>query len=293
VRRLAWHRFDHVAVSQGSWDELTSAPFRDLDRHARSYSIAYHSYNEEGAPRRPEDLRRLARGARANFFASARARDVLSARLGMELPNVVFFHNALSFEPPVTPPPWPDASGPLRLVGIGTLHCASKGQDLLLRALASSRWRARAWTLDLYGDGSDRAAIAALARELRVDDRVALHGHVKDLRNALAAAHLLVQPSRIEAVGISVHEAMVTARPCLVTALGDMPRWIREGESGFVAERPDAGAVERALERAWSARDRLADMGRRARADFLARFPKDPVGEFARLVLDAAAPAGS
>ncbi len=44
------------------------------------------------------------------------------------------------------------------------------------------------------------------------------------------------------------------ARPCLVTRIGDMPRWIRDGESGFVADRPEVGEVRRALERAWEAR---------------------------------------
>ena len=53
------------------------------------------------------------------------------------------------------------------------------------------------------------------------------------------------------------------ARPCLVTRIGDMPRWIRDGETGFVAERAELEEVGRALERAWEARPRLREMGRR------------------------------
>lgn len=288
VRALPWRRFDHVAVSQGAWDEITTQPFRDLDRRARSYSIAYHSYREDGMPRRPEDLRRMIRGARANLFASERAREVLAQRLGMELPNVVPFHNALSFDPPSEEPAWPEPASPLRLIAIGTLDCDTKGQDVLLRALATGRWRARAWALDLYGEGPERARVEGLARELGIADRVKLRGHTADVAAALSAAHLLVQPSRVESVGISVHEAMVMARPCLVTRIGDMARWVREGESGFIAERPEEEAVGRALERAWEARGRLRDMGRRARASFLARFPADPVGDFAASLLSAA-----
>ena len=288
VRRLPWRRFDHVAFSQGAWDEVTTGPFRRIDALATSYSIAYHSYREGGTPRRLDDLRRIVRGARANLFASGRGREVLAERLGLDPPNAVVIDSPLSFEPPAAEPAWPDDTGPLRLVGIGTLHYDTKAQDVLLQALSDDRWRARDWTLDLYGEGPERAALEALARTLGLAERVTLRGHTGDVAAALAPAHLLVQPSRVEAVGISVHEAMAMARPCLVTRIGDMPRWIRDGESGFVADRPEVGEVRRALERAWEARGRLREMGRRARADLLARFPADPVGEFAALLLAAA-----
>ncbi len=288
VRLLPWRRFDHVAFSQGAWDEVTTQPFRRLDRLARSYSIAYHSYREEGTPRRPDDLRRIVRGARMNLFSGERTREVFAERLGMDPPNAALLHSPLSFEPPAEEPAWPDDAGPLRIIGVGTLHYDTKAQDVLLQALAAERWRARAWTLDLYGEGPERADIEALARALGLEGRVALRGHTDDVAAALSSAHLLVQPSRIEAVGISVHEAMAMARPCLVTRIGDMPRWIRDGESGFVAARPEPEEVGRALDRAWEARARLREMGRRARADFLARFPADPVGEFAKLLLAAA-----
>jgi glycosyltransferase involved in cell wall biosynthesis len=288
VRRLPWRRFDHVAFSQGAWDEITTEPFRRLDAWARTYSIAYHSYREEGTPRRLDELRRLVRGASANLFASARSIEVLGDRLGFPPPRAVHIHNALSFPIPEAEPAWPEPDAPLRLVGVGTLHCDTKGQDLLLAALGSERWRARAWTLDLYGEGTDRERIRALAAGLGLGGRVALHGHVADIAAAVAPAHLLVQLSRVEAVGISVLEAMALGKPGLVTRIGDMPHWIREGESGFVAERPEPEPVERALERAWEARGRLRDMGRRARAELLARYPKDPVGAFATLLLDAA-----
>ncbi len=288
VRALPFGRYDHIAFSQGAWDEVTTQPFRRLDRLARSYSIAYHSYREEGTPRRPHDLRRIVRGARANLFASGRGREVLAERLGMDPPNAALLHNPLSFEPSTEEPAWPDDAGPLRLIGVGTLHFDTKAQDVLLRALAAERWRARAWTLELYGEGPERADIEALARALGLEGRVALRGHTADVAAALASAHLLVQPSRVEAVPISVHEAMAMARPCLVTRIGDMPRWIRDGESGFVAARPEAGDVAAALEAAWAARPRLREMGRRARAEFLARFPEDPVGEFAARLVAAA-----
>jgi len=290
VRTLPWRRFDHVVVSQGAWDEVTTPPFRALDRLARGYSIVYHSYSEHALPRRPEVLRRLVLGARHNFFASARIREVLGGRLGVDPPGAAVFHNPLAFPMPAEAPRWPDPAGPLRLVGMGAIHCDTKAQDLLIEALAGERWRGRAWRLDLFGEGPDRARIEALARARGLADRIALRGHTADVAGALAEAHLLVQASRVEAMPIAVHEAMAMARPALVTRIGDMPRWIQDGETGFVAERPEVGEVERALEAAWAARERLPAMGRAARDELLARFPADPVREFAEALVAAAAP---
>lgn len=290
VRRLPWGRFDHVAFSQGAWDEVTTQPFRGLDRLARSYSIAYHSYQEIGGPRRQADLRRLVSGARWNLFASERGRAVLAERLALEPPNAVLLHNPLSFPVPDAEPAWPpaDGAGTLRLVGLGTLHYDTKAQDVLLDALSGEAWRAREWSLDLYGEGPQRADIEARARALGLGERVTVRGHTGDVGAALARAHVLVQCSRVEAMPIAVHEAMAMARPAVVTRIGDMPRWISHGETGFVAERPEPEEVARALEAAWRARGSLAELGRRARAVFLARFPRDPVGEFASRLVEGA-----
>lgn len=294
VRRLPWGRFDHVLVSQGAWDEVTTRPFRRLDALARSYSLAYHSYEEGGAPRRGATLARLARGARCNLFASERGREVLATRLGIELPNAALLYNPLSFPVPADESPWPPLDGagaPLRLVTLGAVHYASKAQDLLLDALAGEAWRSRAWTLDVYGDGPQRADAEALARSLGLSDRVRLRGHTADVAGALARAHVLVQCSRVDAMPIAVHEAMAIGRAAVVTEVGDMPRWIRHGETGFVAARPERGEIARALEAVWEARTQLAEIGRRARAVFRARFPADPVGAFTRVLLEAARPA--
>lgn len=229
-------------------------------------------------------------GARRNLFAAARVREVLAARLGIEPPGAEVFHNPLAFPVPPEAPRWPDPGGPLRLVGMGTLAFDTKAQDVLIEALAAERWRGRAWRLDLFGEGPDRSRIEALVRARGLADRVALRGHTANVAGALSEAHLLVQASRVEAMPIAVHEAMAMARPSLVTRIGDMPRWIQDGETGFVAERPEPELVGRALEAAWAARDRLQALGRAARDEFLARFPADPVGAFSETVVAAAIP---
>lgn len=288
VRVLPWRRFDHAIVSQGGWTDATAVPFRCLGRLARGYTLVYHSYSEVDAPAHPDDLRRLALGARQNLFAAHRIREVLAARLGVDLPGAAVFGNPLTVSVPPDPPAWNRAPGPVRFAALGSLHFGSKAQDVLVDVLSREAWRTRDWRLDLYGEGKDRGRLEALVRERGLDGRVALHGHTSGVARALADAHLVIQPSRIDAMPIVVHEAMAMARPCLVTSVGDMPRWIRDGETGFVAARAEPETLSRALEAAWAARGRWEEMGRRAREEFLARYPASPVRSFADLVLAAA-----
>lgn len=289
VRSLPWARIEHAVVSLGGWDEATWRPFRRLDRLARAYTLLYHSYSDDRPPDHPEHLRRLVLGARRNLFTAHHTRDVLSRRLGFEPPASAVVLNPLTFVPPETPPPCDATRGPVRLVGLGALELAVKGQDLVVEALSGEEWRERDWRLDLYGEGRDRQRLAALIRERGLEHLVTLHGHTSDVKGALAGAHLVVQTSRVEAIGIVLHEAMSMARPCLVTRVGDMPRWVVNGETGFVAARAEKDAVRQALEAAWHARSRWAEIGRRAHQRFLEGVPADPVRAFADQVLEAAA----
>jgi glycosyltransferase involved in cell wall biosynthesis len=289
VRALPWRRFDHAVVSQGGWTDATALPFRNLDRFARGYTLLYHSYSEHEALTRADDLRRLALGACQNLFAAHRIGEVLAARLGVELPGAAVFENPLTVAVPADPPPWNRAPGPARFAALGSLHFDTKAQDVLVEALSGDSWRERDWCLDFYGDGRDRERLESLVGERGLTARVAFHGHTSLVASALADAHLVIQPSRIDAMPIVVHEAMAMARPCLVTNVGDMPRWIRDGETGFVAARAETEALSRTLEAAWAARDRWEELGRRAREEFFVRYPTSPVRTFADLVLAAAA----
>jgi glycosyltransferase involved in cell wall biosynthesis len=106
---------------------------------------------------------------------------------------------------------------------------AWKAVDLLLRAFAAARGAApmRLWIL---GDGSERAALEALAAELGVagDGNAAAVGMVHfagwlpqaACAERLRAADCLVLPSLLECGGAVVLEAMSSAKPVIATAWG-------------------------------------------------------------------------
>ncbi|WP_369824326.1 glycosyltransferase [Kitasatospora sp. Root187] len=111
-----------------------------------------------------------------------------------------------------------DLEDPLA-VCVGRL-CRQKGQDVLLDAWPAVAERLPGARLALVGGGPDATALADRVRELPDPSRVRLAGDVTDPRPWLAAADLVVLPSRWEGMALAPLEAMATARPVL---LSDVP----------------------------------------------------------------------
>jgi glycosyltransferase involved in cell wall biosynthesis len=94
------------------------------------------------------------------------------------------------------------------LLALGRLH-RNKAFDVAIQALAELP-EAVLW---IAGDGKEKAALAALAERLGVADRVRWLGWRDDVAALLAAADVLVCPSRIEPLGNVIIEAWAHGRP--------------------------------------------------------------------------------
>ncbi|MEV6212483.1 glycosyltransferase [Kitasatospora sp. NPDC051914] len=108
-----------------------------------------------------------------------------------------------------------DPQAPLA-VCVGRL-CRQKGQDVLLDAWPQVAAALPGAGLALVGGGPDAPALAERVRALPGPCRVLLAGDVPDPRPWLAAADLVVLPSRWEGMALAPLEAMAAARPVLLT----------------------------------------------------------------------------
>ncbi|MGV9267727.1 glycosyltransferase [Kitasatospora sp. NPDC003701] len=108
-----------------------------------------------------------------------------------------------------------DLDAPLA-VCVGRL-CRQKGQDVLLDAWPEVLRRVPQARLALVGTGPEEARLAAAVRESVEPSRVRLAGEVPDPRPWLAAADLVVLPSRWEGMALAPLEAMAAGRPVLLT----------------------------------------------------------------------------
>ncbi len=150
---------------------------------------------------------------------------------------------------------------------MGRLH-PGKGQDLFLRALAALP-AAVNWLGVLTGTGPEDAALRALAVELGIADRLRFTGFVESTAPWVAASDVIAVPSRKESLPLTCLEGMAAARAVVAAAAGDLPRVIRQDETGIIVPVDDADALAAAFARLaadGALRDRL---GVAARAHIL------------------------
>ncbi|MFP3714112.1 glycosyltransferase family 4 protein [Puerhibacterium sp. TATVAM-FAB25] len=128
--------------------------------------------------------------------------------------------------------------GALHLVFVGH-EPDRKGLYLALGALArlpGARLTAVGGTADVVATVRRRAAALGVA------DRVATPG-VADPLPYLAAADALVLPSAYEANALVVLEALACGVPVVATPVGHAPAVVRDGVTGYLVERSEAGVL--------------------------------------------------
>ncbi|MFC5679535.1 glycosyltransferase [Aeromicrobium endophyticum] len=122
--------------------------------------------------------------------------------------------------------------GPLRLVMMSRI-VELKNPHLLVAALDGLR--DRDWTLDIFGDGPDRARLEALTPpDLR--DRVRWRGWSPGPDHAFADADLVCLPSRSEAFPLTILEAMARHLPVMASATCAVPDMLDHGRAGIVVD---------------------------------------------------------
>jgi glycosyltransferase involved in cell wall biosynthesis len=141
-----------------------------------------------------------------------------------------------------------------------------KRADLLIRALAVPI--ARRVRAIIGGDGEEREQLVALARDLRVSDRVTIAGALSDeqLIDHLARCRAVCFPPRSEDYGFVTAEAFASAK-AVVTCRdsGGPAELVEHGVNGFVVD-PTPESLAEALAMVMDDRGRAETMGKAAQA---------------------------
>ena len=186
-------------------------------------------------------------------------------------------------DPALYDTPAPPARAGLRLLFVGRL-AAIKGLRVLIEALSRARaggGDGGAITLDLVGDGPDRAALEAAARPLDGAVRFLGYRSQAGVAAALAEADALVLPSFAEGLPVVLMEAMASRRPVIATRVGGVGELVEDGVSGLLVEAGDAAGLAGAIAALAADPARRAGMGAAGRARVLAAF--DAETEAARI----------
>jgi phosphatidylinositol alpha-1,6-mannosyltransferase len=133
-----------------------------------------------------------------------------------------------------------------------------KGQDMLVEAMPQLVDEFPGLELALVGEGRLAESLFRRAHRVDVVERIRLTGPVdaEGLRTWLHAADLFASPCRtrwrgheIEGFGIVFAEAALSGLPVVAGLSGGAPESVLEGESGYVVDGRDVGAVADVLRR--------------------------------------------
>jgi glycosyltransferase involved in cell wall biosynthesis len=122
-----------------------------------------------------------------------------------------------------------------RLITIGRLH-ASKGHDVLLRAVKLLRDRGADVNLCLCGAGGERENLEKLVAGLGIPDRVKFLGSLSEdqLIEQLKASDAFALASHAEPLGVVYMEAMAMGVPTIGTAAGGVGEIISSNVDGIL-----------------------------------------------------------
>jgi glycosyltransferase involved in cell wall biosynthesis len=125
-----------------------------------------------------------------------------------------------------------------------------------LRAFSEVRRRHSDATLSVAGSGPARPALEALAHELGVTDAVRFTGRLDNERIAelYRSADLLVNPSTVDNMPISLLEAMASGIPIVSTDVGGIPHIVENGKSALLVPSRDPAAMADAMLRVFGDR---------------------------------------
>lgn len=127
------------------------------------------------------------------------------------------------------------------LIFIGGLGDRRKGFDVLYAAwrtlCAQPDWDAN---LAVIGRGAELAHWQSCAKADGVANRISFLGFRNDVPNVLAAADAIVHPSRYEAYGLGVHEAMCRGLPAIVSANAGVAERFPENLRELLIHNPES-----------------------------------------------------
>ena len=128
-------------------------------------------------------------------------------------------------------------------VSVGSLWYV-KGYIRLVNIAAELIHQGYDLELHLIGDGVERTEIEEIVREKRVEDKIILHGFIREPYDLLSQADIYICPSYVEGFSTSVTEALILGLPVITTDCSGMRELLGESEYGMIVENSERGLRE-------------------------------------------------
>jgi glycosyltransferase involved in cell wall biosynthesis len=147
------------------------------------------------------------------------------------------------------------------------------GLDLLMEAIYELQTKSYQIFLVVIGDGKMRQAWEKQAQKLGLKQQVQFLGRLswQEVPQYIAgfdigySGQIQLQMGKMYLSPMKLYEYMSMAKPVVASAFEDAKRLVVEGETGFLFEPNDKNSLKQALIKAFSAQNKLQEMGIKAR----------------------------
>jgi teichuronic acid biosynthesis glycosyltransferase TuaC len=162
------------------------------------------------------------------------------------------------------------AQGPPSILIVGNL-LSTKGHDVVLRAMARVVNSFPQLTCQVIGEGPEREHTVALARDLRLSDRVIFTGRRsrEEVAEAMRKCTVFALPSRSEGLGCVYLEAMACGKAAIACEGQGIAEIIRHGHNGWLIPVDGIDEMADAMLRLFSSAELRSQIGACARQTIL------------------------
>ena len=143
-----------------------------------------------------------------------------------------------------------------------------KGIHFLIEAFALAvKECALPMELQLIGEGEEKAALQARAKELAIENRVKFLGRVEHqlLPQFYQKAHVFVLPSKNEGMSNAALEALASGLPLIVSGTGGMQELVSDGQNGLFVDPSDTTVFAKKLVELATSQEKIVAFGSESR----------------------------
>ena len=119
------------------------------------------------------------------------------------------------------------------VIGVCARLAKIKGVDIFIEALAELKRRNIAFKAKISGDGNDRVICSQLIQKYNLQSEVTLLGWVDDRQSFYESLDIFCLPSREEAFGLVILEAMMHSLPMVLTELSGPLEIVADSKSAI------------------------------------------------------------